>query len=54
MTLSTTNGNGTSKAQALRDLNREYKPLLEAADNSRNSATHTAALIEREYHRKIR
>jgi hypothetical protein len=51
MTLQT---NGHDKAAQLRQLNREYKPLLTALSQNEASATHANKLAQMEYHRRRR
>jgi hypothetical protein len=57
MTLQTTSAplsrqNGHDKAAQLRQLNREYQPLLSALSQNEASATHANKLAQMEYHRK--
>jgi hypothetical protein len=44
--------NGHDKASQLRQLNREYQPLLAALTQNQNSATHAMKLAQLEYHRR--
>jgi hypothetical protein len=44
--------NGHDKAAQLRQLNREYQPLLSALSQNEASATHANKLAQMEYHRR--
>ena len=48
----TTITNGHDKAYQLRQLNREYQPLLAALNRNEASATHANKLAQLEYHRR--
>jgi hypothetical protein len=48
----TSQTNGHDKASQLRQLNREYQPLLTALTQNQSSATHAMKLAQLEYHRR--